>query len=122
MTWNFLNCWRWDHDFYVLFHASQGSTAVWKANVSGLEKNLYSRLSFGQVPLPFCLPRATLILLILIMILLEGSYNPLSPNSDQHQFSPNNIHTLSREMVMRINDMITCEKYVYFDLLSKSLN
>ena len=23
MTWNFLNCWRWDHDFYVLFHTSQ---------------------------------------------------------------------------------------------------
>ena len=29
--------------------------------------------------------------------------NPLSPNSDQHQFSPNNIHTLSRDKVMRIN-------------------
>ena len=25
------------------------------------------------------------------------SFNPLSPNSDQHQFSPNNIHTLSRD-------------------------
>ena len=23
--------------------------------------------------------------------------NPLSPNSDQHQFSPNNIHTMSRD-------------------------
>ena len=23
--------------------------------------------------------------------------NPLSPNSDQHQFSPNNIHALSRD-------------------------
>ena len=23
--------------------------------------------------------------------------NPLSPNSDQNQFSPNNIHTLSRD-------------------------
>jgi len=36
--------------------------------------------------------------------------NPLSPNSDQHQFSPNNIHTLSREKVMRIAKMITKEK------------
>ena len=65
------------------------------------------------------------------MILLEGdlpgplpigqvSFNPLSPNSDQHPFSPNNIHTLLREMVMRINVMNTCEKC--FDLLSKSLN
>ena len=28
-------------------------------------------------------------------------------NSDQHQFSPNKIHTLSRDKVMRINKMIT---------------
>ena len=33
--------------------------------------------------------------------------NPLSPNSDQNQFSPNNIHTLSRDYIMRINKMIT---------------
>ena len=33
--------------------------------------------------------------------------NPLSPNGDQHQFSPNNIHTLSRDKVMRIYLMIT---------------
>ena len=33
--------------------------------------------------------------------------NPLSPDSDQDQFSPNNIHMLPREMVMRINKMIT---------------
>ena len=25
------------------------------------------------------------------------SLNPLSPNGDQHQFSPNDIHTLSRD-------------------------
>ena len=36
--------------------------------------------------------------------------NPLSANSDQQQFSPNNIHTLSRDIVMRINKMITIEK------------
>ena len=35
---------------------------------------------------------------------------PLSPNSDQHQFSPDNIRTLSRDTVMRINKMITKEK------------
>ena len=27
----------------------------------------------------------------------HASLNPLSPNSDQHQFSPNDIHTLSRD-------------------------
>ena len=37
-------------------------------------------------------------------------FNPLSPNSVQHQFSPNNIHTQSRDKVMRINKMITIEK------------
>ena len=36
--------------------------------------------------------------------------NPLSPDSDQHQFSPNNIHMLPREMIMRVNKMITKEK------------
>ena len=34
-------------------------------------------------------------------------FNPLSPNSDQHQLSPNNIHMFPREMVMRVNKMIT---------------
>ena len=36
--------------------------------------------------------------------------NPLSLNSDQHQFSPNNIRTISRDQVMRINKLITLEK------------
>ena len=30
-----------------------------------------------------------------------------SPNGDQHQFSPTNIHMLPREMVMRVNKMTT---------------
>ena len=37
----------------------------------------------------------------------EQLINPLSPNSDQDQFSPNNIYMLPREMVMRVNKMIT---------------
>ena len=36
-----------------------------------------------------------------------SNINPLSPNGDKHQFSPKNIHTLSKEKVMRINKMIT---------------
>ena len=36
--------------------------------------------------------------------------NPFSPSGDQHQFSPDNIHTLSRAKVMRINKMITNEE------------
>ena len=38
------------------------------------------------------------------------SFNPLRANSDQQQFSPNNIRTLSRDKVMGINQMITKEK------------
>ena len=37
----------------------------------------------------------------------EQLINPLSLNSDQDQFSRNNIHMLPREMVMRVNKMIT---------------
>ena len=32
---------------------------------------------------------------------------PLSPNSDQHQFSPKNINAYSNPEVMSIKDMIT---------------
>ena len=46
--------------------------------------------------------------------------NPLSPNSDQHQFSPNDIHTMSRAKSRRINKVITKRKI--FDLLSNSLD
>ena len=38
------------------------------------------------------------------------TFNPLSSNSDQQQFCPNDILTLSRDKVMRINKMITKEK------------
>ena len=34
---------------------------------------------------------------------LKKPINTLSPNSGQHQFSPNEIHTLSRHKVMSIN-------------------
>ena len=40
-------------------------------------------------------------------VVLTEPINPLSPNGDQHQFSPNDIHTLSRDKVMRINEVIT---------------
>ena len=37
-----------------------------------------------------------------VNVTLNLSINPLSPNSDQQQFSPNNLHTLSRDKVVRI--------------------
>ena len=39
-----------------------------------------------------------------------ATFNPVSPNGDQDQFSLNDVHTLSRDKVMRINEMITKEK------------
>ena len=46
--------------------------------------------------------------------------DPLSANSDQQQFSPNNIHTLSRDKVMRINNMIIIEEIalIFYQILS----
>ena len=41
---------------------------------------------------------------------VESCFNPLSPNSDQHQFSPNNILILSTDKAMRINKIIAKEK------------
>ena len=37
---------------------------------------------------------------------VEVLVNLLSPNGDQHQFSPNDIHTLSRDKVMGINELM----------------
>ena len=53
---------------------------------------------------------------------MTKTFNPSSPNSDHHQFSPSNTHTLSRNKVMRINEMITKEKMPRTLILSKSLN
>lgn len=40
-------------------------------------------------------------------------FNPLIPNNDQNQFSPNKSHTLSREMDIRIKFiLITKEKMI----------
>ena len=52
----------------------------------------------------------------------QFAFNPLSPNGDQDQFSPNDIHTLSRDRVMRINEMITKEKMneIFYQILSTS--
>ena len=51
---------------------------------------------------------------------VESCFNPLSPSSDQHQFSLNNIRILSRDKVMRIVKMIAKEKCL--DHVLNSLN
>lgn len=47
-------------------------------------------------------------------------FNPVSPNSDEHQFFPNDIHMLAREMVTRFKQMITPEK-MFWSLNSLNL-
>ena len=54
--------------------------------------------------------KGKMLLLFIKFSQLVSFFNPLSANSYQKQFSPNNIHTLSRDKVMRINKMITLEK------------
>ena len=34
----------------------------------------------------------------------QFAFNPLSPNGDQDQFSPNDIHTLSRDCLLYTSD------------------
>ena len=57
---------------------------------------------------------------VVVLVKQHNLLNPLSPNSDQHQFSPNNIHRLSSATSMRINQIIT--KREISDLLSISPN
>ena len=50
---------------------------------------------------------------------MQQHSNPLSPNSDQDQFSLNDIHTLSRDLVMRIYKMNTyCFALIFYQILS----
>ena len=48
------------------------------------------------------------------MLLRRLFFNPLSPNSDQHQFSLNNIHTMSRDEVMRLRE----NALIFYQILS----
>ena len=50
---------------------------------------------------------------------MQQHFNPLNPNSDQDQFSLNNIQTLSRDLVMRIYKMNTyCFALIFYQILS----
>ena len=51
---------------------------------------------------------------------LFNPLNPLSPNSDKDQFSPNNIHTLSRDKLWELTKWSPERKYL--DLSSNSLH
>ena len=69
--------------------------------ISQARRVIYNRNRIKRFKTTYCRADQKYILLVLMVV------NPLSPKSDQHQFSPNNIHTLSRKKVRRINKMIT---------------
>ena len=80
---------------------------------------MVTRLS-GTNRVLFTVPVVRILIKFVTQLLSATAINPLSPNSDQHQFSPNNIHRLSSATSMRINQMITKRKIS--DLLSISPN
>ena len=51
-------------------------------------------------------PQLSSLFCSLFQIILKILLSLYSANSDQHQFSPDDIHRLSRDKVMRINKMI----------------
>ena len=57
-----------------------------------------------------------------VSVLLVYPIIPLRPKSDQHQFSPDKINTLSREKATRIKKEISKGKVLSVDPLSDFLN
>ena len=47
----------------------------------------------------------------LVKGLLAWTFNPLNPESDQHQISPCNSNALQNRVVMRIIDMIAQDEF-----------
>ena len=46
----------------------------------------------------------------------------ISPNSDQHKFSPNNIHASSKEKFMRITAFAVCYEKICIRLHETAIN
>ena len=102
---------------WALYQDNESSSCFALLLVAGMHFGSYQE-HFGSL---FSVRVMAFISCCLALLVAEGFLlNPLSTNGDEHQFSPNNIHTSSREKVMRINKMITKKKCL--DLLSNSLN
>ena len=62
---------------------------------------------------------STMFQTIFMCSLDDNVFNPLRPNSDQDQFSLNDIHTMSRDLVMRIYKMNAhCFALIFYQILS----
>ena len=104
----------------------RASAVPWKSSSSGMVTK--SNFSFGLHRLVKiwwnCVSaESSTIIMISGKKLTHGHVivvNPLSPSSDQHQISPNNIHTLSRDKLWEL--IKWSHKRKCLDLLSNSLH
>ena len=106
----YLPSWRlWEKNEYLNFALLVHCTfknikvlaRVWNAGCID-EENLCNNLAISSLVIVSFMPWY-------LCLIKQGltSLSPLSPKSDQHQFSPNNINTQLREKVMRIDEIIT---------------
>ena len=107
-------------DFFVYFHKSL-KRQKWMF-LFEIKRLLWSALQIEFFELYFLQPvlGGDLVLSGHLTIPQGWPLNPLSPNSDQDQFSPNNIHTLSRDRLWELIKWSTKRKCL--DLLSNSLS
>ena len=106
--------------FFPIWKKSKKRLKVWSFFFKAAAITLQVILSFGQILFNLDCTFAAIMKKALFLLFLKVFLNPLSPNSAQNQFSPNDIHRLSWAKSMRINKMIT--KRNVFDLLPNSLN
>ena len=73
-------------------------------NTPALQVKIHHYPFIIQVLISTCI--FSLLVSITLLVTWKKLFNPLSPNSDQHQTSPSNINAYSIPEVMRIKDMI----------------
>ena len=72
-----------------------------------LEKNLFLELSIHiSLVITFAFPLLIYFMYLAFKVEGDGHLNPFSPKSDQHQFSPNNINTSSKERLGELTKMM----------------
>ena len=98
--WTFLSNIEFGHFWVWKEDTKTDLTKFWeRATPFGVKETIVGSLLFRGVSID--------------QLLFNLLFNPLSPNSDQHQFSPDNIHMLPRGMVIRVNKMISKEKMLW---------
>ena len=96
-------------DLEKVWNNGEKSRVFFKAVASALQLIL----SFGQILFNLDCTFAAIMKKALFLLFLKVFLNPLSTNSAQNQFSPNNIHMLPRAVVMKVNKIISKEKMLW---------